>query len=143
MFEFSESPEKCSSGFMYFILFLSLKHHIPGRTMLTSNSINKTPQASWGSNLDPSHKPSLGTLFHTYLPAFSFWPSCCWKSPSGKLPKNSCTSPSQTWIIPLTYYPASVPSHKECCSFHPAMLWTPRLQNTYSLCVSFTWMQGR
>lgn len=59
--------------------FLSLKHCIPGRTMLlTSNLINKTPQASLSSNLDPSHKPSSRILFHTYLPAVSFWPSCCW-----------------------------------------------------------------
>lgn len=38
---------------MYFILFLSLKHHIPGRTMLTSNSINKTPWLAGVQTLIP------------------------------------------------------------------------------------------
>lgn len=110
--KFSEASEKILVPWLYmFQKFTLLKHHIPGSTMLlTFNLINKTSQASLNSNLDPSHKPSSGILFHTYLPAVSFWPSCCWSlyPPSSKLVDHLAHLPGHALSPTLQ---ASFPSH--------------------------------
>lgn len=114
------------------VYFLSLKHHILGSTMLLlwltefpKLALVQT-QISNISLLQECYSTPIYQLFLSDLPVEAFihpWESL--------VPWHALSPTFQALFPPLAIL---VP--------HPAMLWTPGLQDTFSFHVSLTWILG-